>query len=586
MITSIDDIHRIEAAGEAAWMPHTGIAQALSAAAAQFGSRPALRCLDPLAPDGWGASWTHAQLVADIARTAGWFNAISGAQAARVGLLSPPTAEAWLALWGAEWRGCAVPINHALRDAHLIALLQAAELDVLVVHADPEAGGLAPDAVRRIAAALPPRCRIVVTHGDLDIALPFAQRHQGPTLPPIDAPSSGPVALYHTGGTTGLPKLAQHTARNQLFAAKGAAAAYDARPEDVILNGFPLFHVAGAIVYGLSMLTSGASIALPPPGGWRNPDFVQHAWRLIDQQGISVLGMVPTVMAMLLQAPGAEAAHHGVRLGLTGGSPLPTGVADAFERQTGIPVRNILGMTETSGVIAIEVASAPRTPGSCGLPVPFCQVRRDARGEVVVQGPNVSPGYTDAARNPGTFEGDGLHTGDLGHLDAQGRLFVTGRAKDVIIRGAHNIDPNTIEEVLCQHPQVAAAAAIGLPDAHAGEVPVAYIQWSGTTPHDEAEVLAWARTRISEAAAVPKFIRAMAALPQTAIGKIYKPELRRLATQALFEQLLTQNGIAAEVQAHDQGGQLQLRFQASQEAARDAVGGLMQAYALDWCWQD
>ena len=149
-------------------------------------------------------------------------------------------------------------------------------------------------------------------------------------------------------------------------------------------------------------------------------------------------------------------------------------------------MRNILGMTECGGIIAIEPCAMPRTPGSVGLPIPFVTVRAvDAAGEPVragddgelqIRGPNVSPGYTDAAKNEGVFlPGGWLASGDVGHVDAQGRLYVTGRAKDMIIRSSHNIDPLMIEDTLQKHPDVLMAAAVGAPDEYAGELPVAYV---------------------------------------------------------------------------------------------------------------
>ena len=177
---------------------------------------------------------------------------------------------------------------------------------------------------------------------------------------------------------------------------------------------------------------------------------------------------------------------------LTGGSPLPTELADAFERHCGVPVRNILGMTECASVVTIEPFHAPRLPGSTGFRLPFTRVgafRPSASGVdftapcdageagvIALRGPNVSPGYSEPQRNAGTFEQDGwLVSGDIGHVDADGHVFVTGRAKDVIIRGAHNIDPSVIEDALLQHPDVAIAAAVGQPDFYAGELPIAYV---------------------------------------------------------------------------------------------------------------
>ena len=184
-------------------------------------------------------------------------------------------------------------------------------------------------------------------------------------------------------------------------------------------------------------------------------------------------------------------------------------------------MRNILGMTECAGAIAVEPVHAPRTPLSCGLRMPFSELailgetdgdadpsKRLGPGEtgiIALRGPNVSAGYSDPSRDAGTFlPGGWLVSGDLGQLDAEGRLYVTGRKKDIIIRGAHNIDPQMIEDALLAHPDVETAAAVGMPDAYAGELPVAFVTLrAGATP-DESALLDFLRDRIEDPVAVPK----------------------------------------------------------------------------------
>lgn len=271
-ITTLADIHAIERAGAKRWMPFTRVTAALADVARRHGGRPALTALAS-ADDARPRRWTHALLLAEIGRSAALFRSLVGGGEPRVALLMPPLPEAWFALWGAETAGIACPINPALSDDHLVALLDATRADVVVTLARDHPAG---DIGRRIAR-LRPRCatvRSVVTvggadpHGvDFDRARAACDASVAGFAPPCtDDP--GVAALFHTGGTTGLPKLAQHTHANQLHAAWDAARLYDATPSDVILNGFPLFHVAGAIVYGLSMLLTGAEIVLPPPADW------------------------------------------------------------------------------------------------------------------------------------------------------------------------------------------------------------------------------------------------------------------------------------------------------------------------------
>ena len=404
------------------------------------------------------------------------------------------------------------------------------------------------------------------------------------------------AALFHTGGTTGAPKLAQHTHGNQLHAS-WSAAQMDAMDErDVILNGFPLFHVAGSFVYGLSALLSGATVVLPTQLGLRNAAFMRQVWRFVERERVSVLATVPTVIAALNGIDAGDADLARVRLLLTGGSPLPTELAVAFERRHRIPVRNILGMTECAGVISIEPFHAARQSGSCGLPLPFTTVqvtRADGTvcapgepGVLRVRGPNVGPGYTDARRNAGTFSGDGwLITGDIGHVDAEGRVFVTGRAKDVIIRSSHNIDPGLIEEALLRHPDVQLAAAVGEPDEYAGEVPMAFVVLKPGATITASELLAFVEPHIAERPALPKRIELLPALPLTAIGKVYKPALRARAIERALRDRLSRDAATHGVQIAvlDETKGLTAAFTVSASAAADpraAIARLMAPFAI------
>ncbi len=581
------DLRAIEAGLAQDYLAHLHVHDALADVARRCGERPAL-CALAHAEDVAPRRWTHAELLAAVRRAANLFHALAAGEPARVALLLPPLPEAWMALWGAETAGIACPINHALGDEHIAALLRAAGVNLVVTLAPGHAAGDIGARVLSMRAALPGLRGVLSVGGEAAGTLDFGAelaRHRGDALA-FDIPrQAGTVAaLFHTGGTTGLPKLAQHTHANQLHAAWGAAQMYAASERDVILNAFPLFHVAGAFVYGLALLLSGAQIVLPPPLGWRDAAFVSRAWALIREHQVSLIAGVPTVMSALLAAPRGPTDAAGVRLQLTGGSPLPSELAARFEAETGIGVRNILGMTECAGVIAIEPARAPRTPGSCGLPLPFTEVHAMAadgrpcapgeNGVLRVRGPNVGPGYTDAARNAGTFEQGWLVTGDIGHVDAEGRVFVTGRAKDVIIRGAHNIDPGVIEEALMSHPQVQLAAAVGEPDEYAGELPVAFVVVRPGGPAPSADdLLAFAAAHIDERAARPKRIVVLPALPLTAIGKVYKPALRAMALQRVVEERLARAGLEGRVRAEgvDDGGRLRVRFLPSPGEARGTL---------------
>jgi fatty-acyl-CoA synthase len=602
-IRNARDTAHIQSGPYSAFMSHGGVHEALADAASRYAQRRALTFIvdaDPATPP---RMWTYTQLLADVRRTARLFRQLAGDEPPRIAMLLPAIPEAYLTLWGGETAGVVCPINYLLDAAHIAELVRAADCNILVaLGPNPEL-----DIWSRVGELQRacPRLRHVLAVGG---APGHADFSEAIAAMPADAPAPEKTpdpnrlaALFHTGGTTGAPKLAQHTHANQLHAAWGAAQMYGMREQDVILNGFPLFHVAGAFVYGLSALLSGAEVVLPTLLGLRNPAFARQYWTFVGLHNVTLLAAVPTVIATLLGLEPPPGALRTVRMLLTGGSPLPTELATAFERKFQVPVRNILGMTECAGVISIEPFFAPRVPGSCGLPLPFTEVkavapdgRACAAGEggiLRVRGPNVGPGYTDARRDAGTFTDDGwLITGDIGHVDAEGRVFVTGRAKDVIIRGGHNIDPQLIEEALLQHPDVLMAAAVGEPDEYAGELPVAFVSLRPGAAATPQELSAFANERIPERPAYPKRIEVLPAIPMTAIGKVFKPRLRMLACERVLNERLQRAGLQGAVRVHveDAGGALAARFEplpGAEAPGRERIADLMRAFAIDWRYE-
>ena len=597
-IASIADVRKVEQAPYAQFMAHCAVYAALRAAAEQHASRTALTAIAVADVQAPVRTWTYAQLLAEIHRTANLFSALVPGRPPRVALLLPPIPQAHFALWAAEAVGIACPINFQLNSEHVVALIQACQADLVVM--------LGPVPDLDIWKHLPgiqascPRVQVLAVGAPAGAAdvLGFdaarAEQIDNHLLSPGPDDAQAPAALFHTGGTTGAPKLARHTQGNQLHAAWGAVQMFGSTAQDVMLNGFPLFHVAGSFVYGLSTLLSGGHIVLPTRLGLRSAAFMADYGGFVQRHGVTFLAAVPTVIAALLALPLQTEQLHSVRALLTGGSPLPDELAAAFEQRHGIPVRNILGMTESAGVIAIEPLAAPRTPGACGLPLPFTEVmalRSDgsvaAPGEpgiLRVRGPNVSPGYSDPARNPGTFEDGWLISGDIGHVDAQGRIFVTGRAKDVIIRGAHNIDPGMIESALLKHPDVLMAAAVGEPDAYAGELPVAFVSLKPGATVDAAALIAFAAPHIPERPAVPKRVDILDSIPVTAVGKVYKPALRARATLRVLEERLASGPLIdrVSVQVEDSASGLRVAFRLKHRSDEPAVRELMKPYPLTY----
>lgn len=232
-----------------------------------------------------------------------------------------------------------------------------------------------------------------------------------------------------------------------------------------------------------------------------------------------------------------------------GASPMPAALIDAFEARTGARVFESYGMTEATTMVTSNPRGAPRREGSVGLPAPYVDLRVNAEGEILIRGPAVVPGYL--GQQPAVDADGWFPTGDLGRLDEDGYLFLTGRAKDLIIRSGHNIDPRMIEDALQSHPAVALAAAVGRPDGYAGEVPVAFVTLREGEAVSEAELERHARDHVAERPAAPATVTVLPAMPLTLLGKIFKPRLRALAAAAALRTVLDgmagQLGAAADV---------------------------------------
>lgn len=545
-IRTMADIDALEARPFAEVYPLRTPWDIIRAAGESHGEKPAIRYLHDAADPSRDEVVSYADLAARCMGAARLFRDLGVVPGRSVAILAQHTPMAQVALWGAQIAGHACPINPMLKPAHVASLLEAAGASALVVTgSNPEIdywSTLVP-ALRAEGVTLP----ILSIDGDSagsdgDLAA-LIDGASEPVTPEGDEHAL--AAYYHTGGTTGTPKLVQHSRLNEAHVGRSCALLHDLGPDDVVVNGFPLLHVAGAFVYGLSTISAGGTLVIPGRLGMRNRAFTGTIWRQVERLGITIIGAVPTILAGLNGVP-IDADISTLRWFLTGGSPLPTELAEVTERKTGKGVRNILGMTECAGAIAVEPVHAPRTPLSCGLRMPFSEVailgetegdadpeKRLGPGEtgiIALRGPNVSAGYSEPSRDVGTFlPGGWLVSGDLGQLDDQGRLYVTGRKKDIIIRGAHNIDPQMIEDALMAHPDVETAAAVGMPDAYAGELPVAFVTLRAGAAPDEPALLDFLRDRIEDPVAVPKRIGVVEEMPLTPVGKIFKPTLRREA---------------------------------------------------------
>lgn len=503
---------------------------------ATSGDRPALTVLGGESE----ATLSHRDLLAEITRAANLFHGL-GIRPGKgsVAFLTPTLPGLPAALLGAQVAGVAGTLNYLLSREAIFDLLNAQRAEILVV-ADRRLDEACRAKAEGVLDHVPSLRHVLVMGGGLDDAL---RTHRADALDFTPTNDRDTVcALFHTGGTTGRPKLVQLTHGNQIHAAFGFGQVYGYDENDVVINGFPFFHVGGTITTGLAVLAAGGHVVVPSPYGLRPPDVVRRYWEIVQRFRATVVTGVPTSIAAITQAwvPGTDVSS--VRMAGTGGAILPAAVGQRFEAATGIRLYETYGMTETAAAIAFNPGRGERVPGSVGFRAPYAQTRIVAldrghapcgpgeSGLVQVRGPQVFPGYLDPAHNHGTLGDDGwLTTGDIGYLTDDERLVLTGREKDLIVRSGHNIDPAAIEDVANRFPGIQISAAVGMPDQHAGEVPALFVVAQPGVMIDPDALRRFLDDHVHEPPARPRSVMLIDALPVTAVGKIFKPALRDLA---------------------------------------------------------
>jgi len=576
-VANRDDLARFESELTLAErLPEKSVLDVFIGAAERHPERIAMTMLMSGADDEAPRRVAYAELLGLVRRAANLFTTLGGARPG-VAYMLPSLVETHATIWGAETAGYAVPINFLLQTEHVAALIEASGAKILVA--------LGPHPVLDIwSKALALRERIPgltllrVAAPGTPLEAGVLDFHRALMAQPDDrlvfgaAGQDDDVAAYfHTGGTTGTPKLVAHTHRSQLVAALGGVVLGDMREDDILTGTLPLFHVGGTIFCALSVFMAGSSLLVMSPGGLRNPAMVQGFWRLVARHRASLVGAVPTSVGAVLESPLEGADLAAVRAGFCGAASLPPATRERFRQVTGKNLFEVYGMTEASGLIAIDAVAGGGGAGSVGWALPYtrvvvCRIEADGQlgapceaheiGVITVRGPHVSPGYRNPAHDAGVFVARGvLNSGDLGYTDEDGRIHIAGRAKDLIIRSGHNIDPLMIENAMAAQAAVALAAAVGMPDAYAGELPVCYVALRPGASVSEDELHEHAQRTIGERPAWPKRIHIVDAIPLTSVGKIYKPELRcdaaaRLVRRVVHEQLALAN---AEIRVSEGG---------------------------------
>ncbi len=563
---------------------------------------------------------SYAELLGKLTQTANAFHRLGLRPGKAVSFLLPNLPQTHYTIWGGEAAGIVNAINPLLDPEHIAELIHASDSELLVTLA-PFPGTDLWDKVQALRGQLPELKAILCV--DMANLLPEPQRSalkaQRGAWPegvldfdetiaacPNDHLESGRViaaddvaSYFHTGGTTGTPKLAPHSHGNEVAMAYSMNLVTRFGPGDVTLCGLPLFHVNGVVVTGLAAFIGGAEVLLATPQGYRNTTLIGNFWKVIERHRVSFFSGVPTIYAGLLQVPSEGHDLSSLKYALCGAAPMPVELIRQFEAKTGLTLIEGYGLTEGTCGSCANPPAGERRPGSIGLRMPYCEVSikviddqgrylRDAAqneiGNLCIRGATVFKGYLQTSKNAGIWvDGDWFNTGDLGRVDADGYIWLTGRSKDLIIRGGHNIDPQMIEEALHKHPAVAMAAAVGKPDEKAGELPVVYVQLKPGNQASEAELLEHAAAHIPERAAIPKNAWIVDAIPLTAVGKTFKPALRFDAIARVYQSDLAElhPAIRVEVLSDDQAGQLaHVHVPNQDEALASAIGERLAGYAV------
>ena len=623
---TVADTKAIEAEGT--WdqrVPARSLYELLSQTAARHGARPAISYQLLSGPATKAVTLTWSDLLGEVTQAANLFRALGVGEKDVVACILPNAPETAVAFLGGAVAGIVNPINPLLEPEKISAILRETGAKVVItlkafpktdvpqkvaeavkyapsvktvleVDLVPYLSGLKKVIVPLIRPKNPTRHSAMVKDFRTEVA-----RMPADKLAFTDGPDDRVAAYFHTGGTTGTPKVAQHKVSGMIYNGwLGATLLF--KPTDVVMCPLPLFHVFAAYPILMSMVASGAHVVFPTPQGYRGEGVFDNLWKLIQRYRVTYLITVPTALAALMQRP-VNADISSLKNAFSGSSPLPLELYNRFKRATGVDIVEGYGLTEATCLVSINPPDGVRKTGSVGLPFPYTHVRIlttegaigfreravDEVGEICIANPGVYAGstYTEADKNKELFvEGRFLRTGDLGRIDADGYLFITGRAKDLIIRGGHNIDPAIIEEALMGHPAVAVVGAIGQPDAHAGELPAAYVELVKGASVSVDELAAFAARNIHERAAVPKYIEVLPEVPKTAVGKVFKPDLRRLAITRVFDEALAAEKVPARVVAvaEDKKRGLVARLERLAPVEDAAVTRILGQFSTPWEW--
>jgi long-chain acyl-CoA synthetase len=519
----------------------------LDRSAAAFGNRPALSFQ--------GRRWTYAQLAALVDRATAGLQRLGIRPGDRVGLCLPNTPY-YVVFYYAALKAGAVVVNYnplyvarELRQQIVDSSTTTMVVPDISAICDKVLGLLPSSGLQRIivcpfAGVLPPAKRVAFTVLKRGMVAHPAWSHQvipyrqvvaaGQKPAPVAIDPGDLAVLQYTGGTTGVPKGAMLSHANLSINAQQATLHMPSmRPgQERFLAVLPFFHVFAMTAIMNGGILAGAELIL-------HPRFeIAAMMKSLRQDKPTIMHAVPTIYnAISIEAEKKRVTFPGLRVCASGGAPLPAEVRERFQKLTGCRIIEGYGLTEASPAVASNPPDGEVRPDSVGIVLHGTQVEIRAidditrilppgeRGEICVRGPQVMQGYLNReAETRAVFIDGALRTGDAGHLDADGYLYVTDRLKDLIICSGYNVYPRVIEDALYEHPAVAEAIVIGIADAYRGQAPLAFVTLRAGQATDGDALRNFLRDRVSPIE-LPVRVEIRDALPKTIIGKLSRKEL-------------------------------------------------------------
>ena len=474
-----------------------------------------------------GRRFSYAEFSEAVNRAAAMLATAGIAKGDVVSLLMPNSAEYIIAYFACWTIGAlAGPVNSLLKEHEIEFVMNNSEAKAILVHSEFQPN------IEKIKGQLP-HLRAVINFDNEAIATRrYAGMRPGGTPEPC-VPDDDAIIIY-TSGTTGKPKGCLLTHGNVIANARQISQWLSFTETDRLLTIMPLFHMNAVSVTTMSALYAGGSTVVSPRFS------ASRFWNIISDYQITSFGSVATMLSMLLNTyPGGVPEGlqtEQLRFAMCGSAPVPAEVMKMFEATFNCPVIEGYGLSESTCRSTFNPADERRRPGSCGLPIgnemkvvddDDNDVADGELGEIVLRGENILKGYF---KNPEAteraFRGGWFHTGDVGYRDRDGFFFIVDRKTDMIIRGGENIYPREIDEVLYQHPAVAAAATIGIPDPLYGEEVAAFIVLKDGMKAGPEDLIAHCQKELADYKC-PKTIRIVPDIPKGPTGKLLKRELAR-----------------------------------------------------------